>query len=106
VEITLAAIEPTLPALPTPTPTLTTVRVTGLPPESLSCLTAVFLRAGTTVERLPVPTEGTIIGPEADEVLLEGDPTGTCPWKTYWTPNSRLTVGDGVAEFSFLRINP
>lgn len=108
VNITLAAIRPTLPPVsmtPTPAPVVTTVSIVGLPAQELACLTVVFWRDGEQIERLPAPPEGLLLGPEADEVLLEGDPTGVCPWQDYWTPSSRLPLDAGRADFVFAPVD-
>ncbi|MEN6479995.1 MAG: hypothetical protein ABFD20_10195, partial [Anaerolineales bacterium] len=103
VNISIAAIqhEPIILPEPEPTAAMTTVTVTGLPAEAVTCLTAVFYQGEVEVGRLPLPAEGTVSGPIADEVLLEGDVTGTCPWSAYWTISSRLPVADGQVTFAF-----
>ncbi|MGI6377075.1 MAG: hypothetical protein ACOX3S_13910 [Anaerolineae bacterium] len=108
VEISVAAIQPGLPPPPAALTVLpgTQVAISGLPDEQLACLTIIFYREAQEVARVVAPTSHVVSGPEADEVLIEGDLEGVCPWQDYWVASARLPVTEGEAAYEFAPIAP
>jgi len=79
----------------------TLVTVTGLDESKLSCITLVFLRDRREVGRIPLSSQAVIKGPACDEVKVEGDVTGTCPWSTHTIANNPVKVVGGQVKVAF-----
>jgi serine/threonine protein kinase len=94
-------------ALPTQPPSQgqTVVTVSGLDAERLQCVNLVFRQGGQVVARVPLAGATTATGPESDEVLVEGDASGSCPWSSHTLVGGNpVPVSGGRASVIFTAI--